>query len=101
MDSLSGNNCLRIEGNSFTNNVAIQGGAVDFNIYAGPTCLYLSRNTYEKNQGYDANSHIGSGSVVKILMINCYIGPIYSQNNKYLNNFGEVKGLIIFFSYVK
>lgn len=92
MDSLSGNNCLRIISNQFLHNIAIQGGAIDCNLYEGPTCLEISQNLFLENYGFYNKSHIGSGSVVKVLMISCFIGPMKFKNNKYIVNTGEVKG---------
>lgn len=92
VDSFSGANCFNFSFNYFTMNFAIMGAVFDLNIYAGPICIFLQGNTYVTNRGYDSKSHIGSGSVLKMLAIGPYIGVVSSFGNKYINNLSEING---------
>ena len=96
LDSFTGNNCLNVTNNYFALNYAIMGGVLNINVYNGPTCVLLQGNTYFTNIGYDPKNHVGAGAVIKALMVGPYIGPIYSMNNKYLSNNGELRGKLIF-----
>ena len=92
IDSFSGANCFNFSNNYFTMNFAIMGAVFDFNLYAGPICIVLQGNTYVTNKGYDSKSHIGSGSVLKMLAIGPFIGLVFSVGNKYINNLSEING---------
>ena len=91
MFSFSSFNILNVTNCYFTLNYGIMGGVYDINLYGGGQ-LFIERNTYFMNLGYDFKNHVGAGSVFKILMIGSFLPPIISKNNKYISNMGELRG---------
>lgn len=95
--TLAGYNYLNVSNNYFTQNYGTMGGVYFFSIFA-PAKIILTNNIYVANFGYDAEKHIGAGSVVQLAMKGPYFPAILSKNNKYISNIGEVRGTIITFS---
>ena len=68
------------------------GGCLSLDLWEG--YAFLSRNVFNQNGGVNVDSvPIGSGAVLKSVMMANNKCLIYSTDNKYFNNYNEVTGI--------
>lgn len=89
--SIFGKNILKIENNFFENNIAEMGGALSFT-YSVSTETILKQNVFFQNFGYEKNNHVGIGAVIKLVMLGPFLTKVFSFNNVYISNIGEIRG---------